>query len=230
VAKWRQKLSRNTAIGYRYELCRFLDYDYLTHHGGPTFKVPLMGPQHQRPNTATDEQIRKLLSAAPAHLKLFILLCWQCALRFSEAMSITPRFYDIDRKCFSVVVKGDKRRNLPAPPEVAAMIESTLQGDPDDSCIAILRGRHTLKGPAMRIAWRRLCQRCEVHDINPHDLRRTTATRLYEATKDIRAVQDYLGHSALVSTLRYLAPLKEEQLREFHNILKFELPRRRETA
>ena len=37
-----------------------------------------------------------------------------------------------------------------------------------------------------------------------HDLRRTTAVRTLEATKDIRVVQVLLGHGDLPTTLWYL--------------------------
>jgi integrase len=40
--------------------------------------------------------------------------------------------------------------------------------------------------------------------ITAHDLRRTTATRVYSATRDIRLVQAMLGHGNLGSTVWYL--------------------------
>lgn len=40
--------------------------------------------------------------------------------------------------------------------------------------------------------------------LTAHDLRRTTATRIYDATRDVRLVQALLGHGDLGSTLWYL--------------------------
>jgi integrase len=40
--------------------------------------------------------------------------------------------------------------------------------------------------------------------ITPHDLRRTTARRVYDNTRDLRIAQAVLGHSNLKSTLWYL--------------------------
>lgn len=40
--------------------------------------------------------------------------------------------------------------------------------------------------------------------LTPHDLRRTTAVKLYEATRDARDVQALLGHRSLASTIWYL--------------------------
>ncbi len=40
--------------------------------------------------------------------------------------------------------------------------------------------------------------------LTPHDLRRTTARRVYSITQDLRTVQAVLGHSDLNSTMWYL--------------------------
>jgi site-specific recombinase XerC len=40
--------------------------------------------------------------------------------------------------------------------------------------------------------------------LTPHDLRRTTARKLYALTGDLRDVQSLLGHSELQTTLWYL--------------------------
>lgn len=42
-------------------------------------------------------------------------------------------------------------------------------------------------------------------DYSGHTLRHRFATRAHEATKDMRAVQELLGHSSLVTTQRYVA-------------------------
>jgi len=39
---------------------------------------------------------------------------------------------------------------------------------------------------------------------NPHSLRHVGATAAYEATGDLRAVQEFLGHASLATTERYL--------------------------
>ena len=56
--------------------------------------------------------------------------------------------------------------------------------------------------------------------INPHDLRRTTATRLYSLTKDLRATQQLLGHDNMRSTLTYIAPLATENLKPLLDALR----------
>jgi integrase len=74
---------------------------------------------------------------------------------------------------------------------------------------------------SFRGEWQRLTRRCGLSHIWPHDLRRTVATNLYRETHDLRAVQQYLGHSRIDSTTHYLAPLDDDQLREYHALLNF---------
>lgn len=93
-------------------------------------------------------------------------------------------------------------------------------GDPSDSCISILNGKRLSSG-AIRQQWVRQCRLAGIADLRPHDLRRTTATNLYIATHDLRAVQQYLGHDNMASTVSYLAPLSKEELAGMHRLLNF---------
>jgi site-specific recombinase XerD len=44
-------------------------------------------------------------------------------------------------------------------------------------------------------------------------LRHTAASALYEATRDVRAVQRFLGHANIATTDRYLAAGDDEVIR-----------------
>jgi integrase len=63
--------------------------------------------------------------------------------------------------------------------------------------------------------WRRLLQAAGIrHGITIHDLRRTAAFTVWEATKDLKKVQHVLGHSLVSTTARYLHnPADQEELR-----------------
>lgn len=60
--------------------------------------------------------------------------------------------------------------------------------------------------------------------INPHDLRRTYARRLYEANTTILAIQQNLGHKSHATTERYIGKL-DASARKPSNIYKFDLAR-----
>lgn len=52
-------------------------------------------------------------------------------------------------------------------------------------------------------AWAQLSACCGIGSYTPHTLRHSAATRWYQATKDIRAVQELLGHESPTTTARY---------------------------
>ena len=58
--------------------------------------------------------------------------------------------------------------------------------------------------------------------MNAHDLRRSAATILYMATKDLRVPQQLLGHKNLASTLAYLAPMAPDEARRYQELLRFD--------
>lgn len=70
------------------------------------------------------------------------------------------------------------------------------------------RGRthaHSADSSQLRLGWRQLLDEVGItRHIVPHDLRRTTAVGMLNATHDVRDVQALLGHRTLQSTLWYL--------------------------
>ncbi len=66
-------------------------------------------------------------------------------------------------------------------------------------------GRPIHNPKALGNAYMAVKRKCGItRKLTPHDLRRTTARRVYQITKDLRVVQAFLGHSDLVSTVWYL--------------------------
>ena len=51
--------------------------------------------------------------------------------------------------------------------------------------------------------WRRALQAAGISDFRFHDLRRTAATRMLQATGNLKLVQQYLSHADIASTARY---------------------------
>jgi len=184
--------------------------------------LPKVRRPQARPTTATPEQIGKLLTAAPTWQKLFITLAWQLALRFSETLAVTPASHNKNEQTVTIRTKGDRVRTIPTTDDVETLLAAAgdTEGNEQTPYLWLLRGRAISKN-GMRTAWWYLCDRAGVKGIHPHDLRRTTATNLYAACHDLRAVQQFLGHESLASTTAYLAPLAQEQLRDLHKLLNF---------
>ena len=229
LARWKQRLAPATTFTRRNVLKRLLRV--LDGYGAPGLagQLPRIRKPEPRGVTATPEQISRILAAAPPFLRLFVLLCWQTALRYREAMSAAPANYDAERHLLTIPVKGAKHRTIPVTPEIEALFAAAVvdPGEQQTPFVWLLRRKKSKAGTwqgsdeGIRNAWNRLTAKLGIHGLHPHDLRRTTATDLYRLSKDLRAVQQYLGHSSLAATTHYLAPLSEEQLREYHHLLNF---------
>lgn len=221
VAEWRKKFSANYTYNRRQSLQEFLGY--LTHFGAQPMKPPRVPYPANRAIVMRGDELARLLTNPPAYVRLYILLYLQCGLRRAEALAVTPRTWDRENHTVSVKVKGGHTRTL----EVTADVENMFAAagndpDPDTSFIHILRGRR-ISDSALRQAWRRHRRACGIPDtVTAHDLRRSAATILYAATKDLRVPQQLLGHKSLASTLKYLAPLAPDEARRYSELLRFD--------
>jgi len=166
-----------------------------------------------RNNTATREEINRILSAAPPHLKLYTLLCSDLAIRSGTAALLSPQNYNRQSRSLHFISKGGATLTLPVTEDVRRMTESCdldssqpfvaqLWTGPGTGCKP---GPDTKWGHIMRRAFTRLRKRLNFNRrIIPHDLRRTAAVAMLEATGDLRDVQAFLGHLSLHSTVIYL--------------------------
>lgn len=202
LSGWKQRLAPATAFTRRNVLKRLLRM--LDDYGAPKLapQLPRLRKPEPRGVTAAPEQITRILAAAPPFLRLFVLLCWQTALRHREAMSAAPSNYDAERHLLTVPVKGAKHRTIPTTPEIETLFAAAVidPGEQQTPYVWLLRRKKAKNGTwhgsdkGISDAWNRLTAKLGIRGLHPHDLRRTTATNLYRLSKDLRAVQQYLGH------------------------------------
>jgi integrase len=213
VTSWKARLSKRTAYSRRNALGRFLRFVDRTHNTRIADQLPKLQKPGPRTTIATDTETAAILAKAPLWMKCFILLCRGLGLRHSEASHLTPAHFREDTQTITFDRKGAGTSNLPVPPELAQMIRTAALHSPTDPIIKSLgcNGTHIM---SIGRTWRRLRRDAAANpNLCIHDLRRTIATQLYDATKDLRAVQQLLGHNNLSSTLLYIAPLDPERLR-----------------
>ena len=102
-------------------------------------------------------------------------------------------------------------QTLPVSAAIAEVIEKLPPGtDRQEPIVNVLRGHRpgTPPGPAPRFTkqWKALKKRAGIRaELRIHDLRRTLAEDVWNATHDLRAVQAQLGHRSPTTTARYLA-------------------------
>ena len=213
VAIWRHRLSPRTAFAYRGCLVRLLkvvDRATGTHHADNVPKLTNPGP---RTLLAKDEELENTLRVSPLWLRCLILMGRLLGLRHGEALAVTPAHINERENTITFKRKGGGTSGLPIPPDLTTMFKLAQEQDPCAPIIETLRGRPVNREMIYR-AWDKAKRTANANpDLIIHDLRRTVATHLYDATKDLRAVQALLGHKHLDSTLKYIAPADSEHLR-----------------
>lgn len=201
---------KNRANAVRWLLRRLEDC------GAPSLASEVVKVARPRPRnvTSTDTERTRILAAAPPHLRCWLLLCSDLAIRSTTAARLTPENYDPARRELTFTTKYQARQRLPVTAALAEMLDRCIL--PDVPFVAQLpraaklhrQPLHSLghmDAASLRKLFAGLRRKLGItRKLTAHDLRRTTATRVYDATRDIRLVQAILGHGDLGSTIWYL--------------------------
>ncbi len=166
---------------------------------------------------ATDEELFAIKEAAPDHIKLWLLLCSDLAIRSGTAARLGPQNYDPKRRILTFKTKYQEGVRIPVTEEVEALL-TTCDMDHPASFVRQLWQRHGRQnkhhgpGPAdtgepsgLAAQFKALRLSLGItRKVTPHDFRRRTAVEVYDQTKDLREVQAVLGHTSIASTVWYL--------------------------
>jgi integrase len=110
--------------------------------------------------------------------------------------------------------KSGKVRSVPMAPDVAAALArlgARTEFTGDDDLVFVGSTGSFLGSSALRRRYDAALKRAGLRQLRFHDLRHTFGTRMI-GTADIRRVQEWMGHSDIQTTMRYLhyAPREED--------------------
>lgn len=178
---------------------------------GDTFQIPL-GPAPQvLPEVLSRVELVRLFDCAcHAKARSFLQLAYGTGLRVSELCSLRVEHIDshADRMCIHVVQgKGAKDRFVPLSPDTLAVARAWWQvGRPRGWLFTAKRDSQRALDICVAQHWYR--RACAVAAITRrggiHTLRHCYATHLLEAGVDLHSLQQWLGHSHISTTMRYL--------------------------
>lgn len=156
--------------------------------------LPIRVPR-QVSRMAADSDLQAALITATAQQRAMICLARFGCLRLSELTSLRTDARQAD--LLHIIGKGGKHRLVPANDY---LLHSLLTLEQEQGTGPYFPGRFggTMHPTAVGKIITRLT------GWNPHSLRHAGATAAYEATRDLRAVQELLGHASLATTERYL--------------------------
>jgi integrase len=236
-----------TVFGLRFRLKNLLVW-FIEHGGSPELVKRLAksdGTPQARQIIAEAWEIEQLKAIAPPWMKCFLLLCLDGGLRTAEALTLCPLNYSEATACFVLEVKKRRLKNFHASEELKALLAMAPAGPPETPYVTLLRGPVITRGHQIRadqregvtddhavyLIFRKMLDQIGSKPrhtprgltwLHPHDLRRTIATWMYWKTKNIRQVQEYLGHAHVITTLRYIVHANTAEILPLIEDLKIE--------
>lgn len=163
----------------------------------PAHVLPAVRVPRGRPRPAPETAYRAALRASDTRAVLAVKLAGMCGLRRGEVARVKVEDVETDLVGYSlrVVGKGGHVRVVPLP-ELLAL---ELLGHGSGWVFPSPRGGHLTPHHLAKVAARVLPQ-----GVPLHSLRHRCASTAYAATRDLRAVQELLGHSRPETTAGYV--------------------------
>ena len=173
--------------------------------------------EYRLPAILSVQEVHRLLSlATPLHNRVYFTTVYSLGLRLHEGLFL--QVSDIDGQRLMVHVhrgKGAKDRYVPLPPATFALLRRYWTTHRHPTWLFPATGRDhkhmtTATEPMSRSsvqgAFRKAQQRAGLikRAVGIHTLRHCYATHLREAGVNLRAIQRYMGHARLETTMLYL--------------------------
>lgn len=193
-----QRWAPNTRRSYRGSLRAF--YRWAVSTGrltySPAHELPPVRVPRPRPRPAPESAYRAALEVADERARLAIMLAACCGLRRSEIARVKVEDVEPDLlgRSLRVTGKGGHVRLVPLPDDLADEIGVHRPGWLFPSS----HGAHLTPHHLGKIV-----SRCLPGPLTTHTLRHRCATVSYAATRDLRAVQELLGHAKPETTAIY---------------------------
>ncbi|HEY2303672.1 MAG TPA: tyrosine-type recombinase/integrase [Acidimicrobiales bacterium] len=182
--------------------CRWAaDWDLLA--GDPCRSAGRVKEPHRDPRALSGGQMARLRLVLPdLEARVIVALMARQGLRCVEVSRLAVSDWDRGRGRIVVCGKNDDERRVPVADDVAALLGAYV----GDAVSGPVIGRPPAALSRLVRAWMEAAGlKNDAYDgRSAHALRHTAASDLYEATRDIKAVQAFLGHRNVATTDRYL--------------------------
>lgn len=180
---------------------------------------PKVYQSEPRQRVVSNAEWKAILAECGLDLRIYLTLCSDLGFRTGTAVRVAACHWD--RQTNEVRINGLKHGGsivTPLTNELQRLLEECERQSPDalstEPYVTRARSRaqraqsNQAKPSAIRYALNRrlgkITKRLGIANMRPHDLRRTLAERVYQATSDLRIVQAVLGHRTLRTTGMYI--------------------------
>lgn len=216
VLLWRRKGSGIATIQQRLSALRSFCDDLLRHGmlmSNPARQVQAPKAPKRLPKNLDVDAMMQLLEIPPndplaLRDRAMFELLYSCGLRLAELVSLNVADIHTDRE-LRVVGKGRKTRIVPVGKEAQRWLElwlterSTWAGA-SDPALFLSKQQRRISARSVQLRLRKWgISQGVTENVHPHKLRHSFATHILESSRDLRAVQELLGHANLSTTQIY---------------------------
>ena len=177
--------------------------DYLG--SNPVKKVKFFQEITQGNRVLSLEEEKKLLSFATPYIQDIVVFALNTGLRIGEILSLTWKGVDLENDLLTVFAqKTQKNREIPINAKARRVLEYWALGRKSEFVFY----NHETGNPFVDIdaGLELACKKAGIEGITWHRLRHTFTTRLLEQGANVVTVQQLLGYSTVVVTMRYAHP------------------------
>ena len=233
---------RQTTMDFHHHLkCAILDaVDEGLIARDPTRKAIIKGkqPRDKKPKYLNQYELHKLLDSlnlsTEVNLDWFILLVAKTGMRFSEALALTPKDFDLSHQVLSVSKTWDYKgkggflptknqssvRKIPLDWQTVMQFAGLIKNLPEDEPIFVKNGKN-IYNSTVNDMLTRYCKKAGIPGISVHGLRHTHASLLLFAGVSIASVARRLGHSNITTTQKtYLHIIQELESKDIDIIMR----------
>ena len=215
-----ERWSRETRRSHRNSVALFFAWAHDDGHlpTNPAAKLAAVTADYPTPKPAPDRVWRESMIAATARVMCMLHLACEAGLRRAEVAQVNTRdlIEGFDGWQLLVHGKGGKERIIPITDELAAMVAAGAAGHTEDAPAQGWLFPGQINGHLSPAYVGKLCSEAMPGIWTMHSLRHRFATRAYRGTRNIRAVQELLGHTNVATTQRYTA-VDDEEMRAAMN-------------
>jgi len=192
---------------------RWLNREGLVAHN-PGVGVAAPKQRRKLPETLSVDQLDRLLAfpvktSEDARDRALMELLYSSGLRLAEVCSLDLHDLDLAGGMVRVTGKGAKTRVLPVGGKAVTAVTAWQRqradlADQDEQALFVgKRGARITPSAVQALVKKRARQQGIPQNVYPHLFRHSFATHMLEASQDLRAVQELLGHADISTTQVY---------------------------
>jgi len=199
-------------------------FNYLCRHQrathNPAAGIPAPKAAKRLPKTLNVDEIDQLLDASVRDNQeggnplvcrdiAMMELMYACGLRLSELSGINLQDIDWQQQVVTVTGKGEKQRRIPFGRKAKQALEIWLihrqkMAETDEKAVFVSQRGGRVSNSSIQKRLKKMAVNKNLNtNVYPHMLRHPFASHILESSKDLRAVQELLGHANLTTTQIY---------------------------